>query len=50
MPYDIEIEGELEKNLKKLQKRGKTLYAALFKKILQLSEKPHIGRPLKNVL
>jgi len=48
--YDIEIEAELEKSIKKLQKRDKALYTVLFKKILQLSEKPHIGKPLRSVL
>lgn len=48
--YDIEIEEELGRSIKKLQKRDKALYTALFKKILQLSEKPYIGKPLRSIL
>ena len=48
--YSFEIKEALEKSLQKLAKKDKRHYDAVTKKILQIAEKPEIGKPLRNVL
>ena len=48
--YTFEIKGGLERSLEKLAKKDKQLYEAIMKKILQITENPAVGKPLRNVL
>lgn len=49
-PYDIIFPEDLDKKLQKLRKKDPPLYAKLFKKIVSVSQKPYLGKPLRNVL
>lgn len=48
--YDIEIDQELEKTLSKLDKKDRGNFERVGKKILQVAENPHAGKPLKSIL
>lgn len=48
--YSFEIKEELERSLQKLAQKDKRNYQAVVKKILQVAEKPEMGKPLRNVL
>lgn len=50
MPYNVILDEKFEEDLEKLKKKNKELYNAVTKKIHRLSEEPHIGKPLRNVL
>ncbi|MGB2841639.1 MAG: type II toxin-antitoxin system mRNA interferase toxin, RelE/StbE family [Halobacteriota archaeon] len=50
LPYDIEIGDKLRKKLEKLEKKDKSVYNAIIKKILQIADNPHIGKPLHGKL
>ena len=50
LPYDIEIGDKLRKKLEKLEKKDKSVYIAIIKKILQIADNPHIGKPLHGKL
>ncbi|MBA7512273.1 hypothetical protein ES705_04277 [subsurface metagenome] len=49
-PYDIEIGDKLRKELEKLEKKDKSVYNAIIKKMLRVAERPYPGKPLKGVL
>lgn len=48
--YKYEIKGKLDKKLQKISKTERTLYSAIVKKIEQIAENPHLGKPLRKVL
>jgi len=48
--YEYEIKGNLDRVLEKIAKKDKGTYIAVMKKILQLAENPHLGKPLRKVL
>lgn len=49
-PYDIEISDKLEKKINKLQRKDTQYYEAVVNKILQISQNPQLGKPLRNIL
>ncbi|NQE44438.1 hypothetical protein C5S31_00265 [ANME-1 cluster archaeon GoMg2] len=49
-PYDIEIGDRLNKELEKLEKKDKSVYSAIIKKMLRIAERPYLGKTLKGVL
>lgn len=49
-PYDIEISDKLEKKISKLQRKDPQYYEAVVNKILQISQNPQLGKPLRNIL
>jgi len=48
--YSYEIKEGLEKSLQKLARKDHRLYEVVMRKILQIAEKPEIGKSLRNVL
>jgi len=46
IPYDIEIGDRLRKKLKKLENKDKSVYNSIIKKMLQIAEKPYVGKHL----
>jgi YafQ family addiction module toxin component len=48
--YEYEIKDRLAKKPRKLAKKDRSNYNILVKKILQIAENPHTGKPLRNVL
>lgn len=50
MPYNIKPDPKFEEEFERIKKRNKALHEEALKKILKLSEEPHIGKPLRNVL
>jgi len=50
MSYVIIIEKNLEEKINKLKKKDKLIYERLVNKIIELADKPHLGKPLKRVL
>jgi mRNA interferase RelE/StbE len=48
--YQYEIKDRVAKKLKKLAKKDHFNYDILVRKILQIAENPHTGKPLRNVL
>ncbi|MGB3458303.1 MAG: type II toxin-antitoxin system mRNA interferase toxin, RelE/StbE family [Halobacteriota archaeon] len=50
LPYDIEIGDKLKKKLEKLEKKDKSIYNTIIKKILQVADNPYIGKPLHGKL
>ena len=48
--YQYEIKDRLAKKLRKLAKKDRSYYNILVRKILQIAENPHTGKPLRNVL
>ena len=48
--HSQDIEDELLSKLRKLAKRDKALYTAVQKKMVQITENPYLGKPLKGVL
>jgi len=50
MVYIIQLDTILEKTLDKLKKKDKSLYQRVIHKIIEISENPELGKPLRNVL
>ncbi len=50
MPYNIKPDQNFEEEFEKLKKKNKVLHEVALKKIMRLSEEPHIGKPLRNIL
>ncbi len=48
--YSYELKPALEKSLQKLAKKDKRHYESVVRKILQITDNPEIGKPLRNVL
>jgi mRNA-degrading endonuclease RelE of RelBE toxin-antitoxin system len=48
--YGYELDVALISTLEKLVKRYKRLYTAVQKKVLQVTENPYLGKPLKKKL
>ncbi len=48
--YCYELDVELISTLEKLAKRDKRLFTAVQKKVLQVTENPYLGKPLKTKL
>ena len=48
--YSQDIDEELISKLRRLAKRDKTLYIAVQKKLVQITEKPYLGKPLHGKL
>ncbi|RCV66003.1 hypothetical protein C5S53_00835 [Methanophagales archaeon] len=48
--YSQDIDEELVSKLKKLAKRDKVLYTSVQKKMVQITENPHIGKLLHGKL
>jgi mRNA-degrading endonuclease RelE of RelBE toxin-antitoxin system len=48
--YGYELDVALISTLEKLVKRDKRLYTAVQKKVLQVTENPYLGKPLKKKL
>ena len=48
--YSQDIDEELISKLRRLAKRDKTLYTAVQKKLVQITEKPYLGKPLHGQL
>lgn len=48
--YEYEIKDRVAKKLRKLAKKDRFNYNVLVRKILQIAENPHTGKPLRNVL
>jgi mRNA-degrading endonuclease RelE of RelBE toxin-antitoxin system len=48
--YKYEIKERVAKKLRKLAKKDRSYYNILVRKILQIAENPHTGKPLRNVL
>ncbi len=48
--YEYEIKGKLDKKLQKMAKRERISYRAIVKKIEQIVENPHLGKPLHGLL
>jgi mRNA-degrading endonuclease RelE of RelBE toxin-antitoxin system len=48
--YSQDIDEELVSKLRKLAKRDKTLYTTLQKKMVQITENPYLGKPLRGIL
>jgi mRNA-degrading endonuclease RelE of RelBE toxin-antitoxin system len=48
--YGYELDVALISTLEKLAKRDKRLYTAVQKKVLQVTENPYLGKPLKKKL
>jgi addiction module RelE/StbE family toxin len=50
MPYFIQLETVLETKLQKLKKKDNSLYLRAINKIIEISNNPELGKPLRNVL
>lgn len=50
MTYTIQLEHRLEQYLAKLKKKDKKTYYRAIKKIMELSQNPYSGKPLRRVL
>ncbi len=50
MTYAIQLERNLEQNLHKLNRRDKKTYDRVINKIVELSQNPYLGKPLRSVL
>ncbi len=50
MTYAIQLERRLEQYLAKLKGKDKKTYYRTTKKIIELSQNPHSGKPLRRVL
>jgi len=50
MSYSIRLEHQLEKNLNKLGKKDQKTHDRVINKILELSQNPYEGKPLRKVL
>ena len=50
MSYSIQLEIRLEKKLVKLGSKDKRIYERVIHKMLELSENPYSGKPLRKVL
>jgi len=50
MSYTIQLDATLEVTLQKLKKKDGSLYQRVVHKIIEVSENPEMGKPLRNVL
>ena len=50
MSYTIQFNAALETTLQKLKKKDRSLYQRVVHKIIEVSENPEMGKPLRNVL
>lgn len=50
MSYTIQFNAALETTLQKLKKKDSSLYQRVVHKIIEVSENPEMGKPLRNVL
>ena len=50
MTYAIQLERNLEQNLHKLKRREKKTYDRVINKMIELSQNPYLGKPLRSVL
>lgn len=50
MTYAIQLERNLEQNLHKLNRRDKKTYDRVINKIVELSQNPYLGKPLRSAL
>ena len=50
MSYTIQLDATLETTLQKLKKKDSSLYKRVVHKIIEVSENPEMGKPLRNVL
>ena len=50
MSYTIQFNAALETTLQKLKKKDSSLYQRAVHKIIEVSENPEMGKPLRNVL
>ncbi|MEK9209432.1 MAG: type II toxin-antitoxin system RelE/ParE family toxin [Patescibacteria group bacterium] len=48
--FDIVFSENFKNIIRRLQKKNKTLYDRLNKKIIEIANNPHLGKPLRNVL
>jgi len=48
--YAIQLERNLEQNLHKLNRRDKKIYDRVINKIVELSQNPYLGKPVRSVL
>ena len=48
--YSQDLDNKLVSKLRKLAKRDKTSYIAVQKKMLQITENPYLGKPLRGLL
>ena len=50
MTYAIQLESKLERNLRKLKNKDRKTYDRVISKIIELSQNPYSGKPLRSVL
>ncbi len=50
MTYQVIADPQVQKRLRKIFKKDKSIYGHLKKKLVKLGQNPEIGKPLKNVL
>jgi len=50
MTYIIRLEHQLEQNLVKLGKKDRKTYTRVINRIIELSQNPYAGKPLRSVL
>ena len=50
MTYAIQLEHRLEQKLVKLEKKDRKTYTRVINKIIDLSQNPYAGKPLRSVL
>ena len=50
MTYVIQLESKLEQNLHKLKNKDRKTYDRVLSKIIELSQNPYSGKPLRSVL
>ena len=50
MSYQIVVHSDVRDAFEKLNKKDNSLYQRVKKKILELSENPELGKPLRNLL
>jgi YafQ family addiction module toxin component len=48
--YVIQLESKLEQNLHKLKNKDRKTYDRVISKIIELSQNPYSGKPLRSVL
>jgi len=48
--YVIQLESKLERNLHKLKNKDRKTYDRVISKIIELSQNPYSGKPLRSVL
>lgn len=50
MSYTIQLDHHLEQNLVKLKKKDREIYDRVTNKMIELSQNPYLGKPLRTVL